>query len=90
MKKSSMMKKQKELLIFNQGIFALTKLPLLCQGSKIKVKNAAIDFTIPIGNADLCFLFLQPGSAMRGWGPTILCFRTPFLFILQRFLQVPI
>ena len=57
---------------------------------KVKVKDTALDFTVPTGGADLRFLALQPGSAMGGWGPTILCFRTPFLFTFPRFLQVPI
>ena len=29
-----------------------------------KVKNTALDFTVPTGGADLCFLALQPVSAM--------------------------
>ena len=57
---------------------------------KKKVKDTVLDFTVRTGGADLRFLALQPGSVMGGWGPTILCFRTPFLFIFPRFLQVPI
>ena len=53
---------------------------------KKKVKDAALDFTVRTGGADLRFLALQPGSEMGGWGPAILCFRTPFLFTLPRFL----
>ena len=49
-----------------------------------------LDFTVRTGGADLRFLALQPGSAMGGWGPANLCFRTPFLFTFPRFLQVPI
>ena len=55
-----------------------------------KDKDTALDFTVCTGGADLRFLALQPGSAMGGWGPAILCFRTPFLFTFPRFLQVPI
>ena len=46
---------------------------------KKKVKDTALDFTVHTGGADLRFLTLQPGSAMGGWGPAILCFHTPFL-----------
>ena len=55
-----------------------------------KVKNTASNLTVPIGRADLRFFALQPGSAMVGWGPIILCFRTPFLFTFSRFRKVPI
>ena len=33
---------------------------------EIKVKNSALDFTVPTGGADLRFSALQPGSAMGG------------------------
>ena len=39
-----------------------------------------LDFTAPTSDADLRVLAHQPGSAMKGWGPTILWFHTPFLF----------
>ena len=42
---------------------------------KKKVKDLALDFTVRTGGADLRFLALQPGSAMGGRGPAILCFR---------------
>ena len=58
--------------------------------NKIKVKDTALDFTVPTGSADLHFSALQPGSTMGGWGPTILCFCTPFLFTFPRFHQVPV
>ena len=32
-----------------------------------KIKNTALDLTVPTGDADLRFLALQPGSAMGGW-----------------------
>ena len=57
---------------------------------KVKVKNTALDLTVHTGGANLCFLALQPGSAIGAWGPTTLCFRTASLFIFPRFLQVPI
>ena len=41
---------------------------------KKKVKDTALDSTVPTGGADLRFLALQPGSAMGGRGPAILCF----------------
>ena len=47
-------------------------------------KDTALDLTVLTGGADLRFLALQPGSAMGGWGPAILCFRTPFLFNLPQ------
>jgi len=31
--------------------------------TNVKVKNTALDFTVPAGCADLLFLALQPGSA---------------------------
>ena len=40
-----------------------------------KVKDMTLDLTVPTGGADLRFLALQPGSAMGGRGPAILCFR---------------
>ena len=52
------------------------------------VNNTALNFTVPTGGADLRFLALQPGSAMGGLGPAMLCFRIPFLFTFSRFLQV--
>ena len=44
------------------------------ENPKVKVKDTALDFTVRTGGADLRFLALQPGSAMGGWGPAILCF----------------
>ena len=43
-----------------------------------KLKDTALDFTVPTGGADLRFLALQPGSAMRGWGPAIIRIITSF------------
>ena len=57
---------------------------------KKKGKGYGIRLYSPYRGADLRFLALHPGSAMEGWGPAILCFRTPFLFTFPRFLQVPI
>ena len=31
-----------------------------------KVKNKALDFTVPTGGIDVCFLALQPGIATGG------------------------
>ena len=39
-----------------------------CYYKKGKVKDTALDFTVPTGGADLRFLALQPGSAMGGGG----------------------
>ena len=41
---------------------------------QLKVKDTALDFTVRTSGADLRFLALQPGIAMGGWGPAILCF----------------
>ena len=57
--------------------------------SQGKVKDTALDFTVHTGGADLRFLALQPGSAMGGWGPAILCFRTPFLLPSPDFSRYP-
>ena len=56
---------------------------------KVKVKDTALDFTVPTGGPDLRFLALQPGSAMGGWGLTILCFLTPFLLTSPDFSRYP-
>ena len=63
---------------------------MFCLVKEKKLKDTALDFKVPTGGADLRFLVLQPGSAIGGWGPAILCFRTPFLFTFPRFLQVPV
>ena len=57
---------------------------------KKEKKDTALDFKVRTGGADLRFLALQPGRAMGGWGPAILCFHTPILFTFPRVLQVPI
>ena len=39
---------------------------------KEKVKNTELDFTVPTGGADLCFLALQPGSVTGGGNHPVL------------------
>jgi hypothetical protein len=47
---------------------------------KVNIKSVKLDFTVPTGSADICFLDLQQGNAMWGGGshPLILQTLLPF------------
>ena len=42
-----------------------------------------LDFTVPIGGADIRFMALQPGSAMGGWAGHPVLPHTPPVYLLQ-------
>ena len=60
------------------------------QKLNVKVKSIALDLIVPTAGAVLRFLALQPGRAKEGRGPGILCFQTPLLFAITKFLKVHI